>query len=120
MDLTKVYDREFYGDQQIAYNSAKYILGLISQWHKPRSVIDIGCGLGTWLKVWWELDSSIKIVGLDGNDVESNERYIPLDSYGKVDLTQDYTQSLLVASRLIAKQTGGGGVRPNARINPLN
>ena len=109
MELTKVYDREFYGDQQIAYNSAKYILGLVSQWHKPRSVIDIGCGLGTWLKVWQELDSSIKIVGLDGNDVESDERYIPLDSYGKVDLTQDYTQSLLVASRLIAKQTGGGG-----------
>ena len=74
MELTKVYDREFYGDQQIAYNSAKCILDLVSQWHKPRSVIDIGCGLGTWLKVWQELDSSIKIVGLDGNDVESNER----------------------------------------------
>lgn len=109
MELTKVYDREFYGDQQIAYNSAKCILDLVSKWHKPRSVIDIGCGLGTWLKVWQELDSSIKIVGLDGNDVESDERYIPLDSYGKVDLTQNYTQSLLVASKLISKQMGGGG-----------
>ena len=48
MELTKVYDREFYGDeyQQMRIQFCKVYFGLgISVAYKPRSVIDIGCGV---------------------------------------------------------------------------
>ena len=108
MDLTQTYNKDFYGDQQEAYKSAQKVLGLVYQAYKPSSVVDVGCGLGTWLKVWQELDSSVLIAGLDGNAVEDSERFIPKSAYAQVDLTQDYTQTL---ARAIALKSGGGQLK---------
>ena len=41
----------------------------------PKSVIDIGCGLGTWLKVLEE--NGIKdIIGVDGNHIDKSKLQI--------------------------------------------
>ncbi|ETD25724.1 hypothetical protein [Helicobacter canis] len=107
IDLIKTYDRAFYGDQQAAYNSAKQVLGIMHALYKPSSVIDVGCGLGTWLKVWQELDSSVLVAGLDGNEVGESERFIPASAYAQVDLTKDYREIFGLSSEL---KRGGGGI----------
>jgi SAM-dependent methyltransferase len=48
--------RELHGEQlseQEAANalSAERILDIVMHYHRPASVLDVGCGLGTWLKV---------------------------------------------------------------------
>ena len=42
----------------------------------PKSIIDFGCGLGTWLKVFKE-NGVNKIIGVDGSYVEKNDLLIP-------------------------------------------
>lgn len=38
------------------------------QYLKPRSVMDVGCGTGTWLKVFQELGADVK--GIDSEYVD--------------------------------------------------
>jgi SAM-dependent methyltransferase len=54
--------------QQEAQNreSALTILGIVNEYLKPQSVLDIGCGLGTWLAVARELGAG-NVHGVDGN-----------------------------------------------------
>src|SRR3954468_2995144 len=45
--------------------AAKRILGIVFEYLAPRSVLDVGCGLGTWLSVARELGAQ-DIQGIDG------------------------------------------------------
>ncbi|MCA9487692.1 MAG: methyltransferase domain-containing protein [Nanoarchaeota archaeon] len=49
-----------------SYNSAKIIVPCILKIFKPKSVVDIGCGSGTWLKVFSE-EGVKDILGVDFN-----------------------------------------------------
>lgn len=50
------YTEEFYAGQQSgSLSSAQKILPLVNELFHPESVIDIGCGVGYWLKVWQDL-----------------------------------------------------------------
>lgn len=51
--------------------SPKEIVPIIIQLFKPKSIIDVGCGIGTFLKIF-ELNGIDDIVGLDGNWVDKN------------------------------------------------
>ncbi len=45
------YDEAFYDDQgEGKLASAKVVLPILLKCYKPNSIIDVGCGLGTWLK----------------------------------------------------------------------
>ena len=46
--------------------SARRILGILQEYFAPRSVLDVGCGLGTWLAVARELGAA-EIYGVDGS-----------------------------------------------------
>lgn len=48
-----------------ALTSATVILGMLQEYHRPRSVIDIGCGRGAWLRAA-ELLGAQELKGLDG------------------------------------------------------
>ena len=52
-----IYDENFYdGQSKNSYTSAQEILKIFSNiYPNINSVIDIGCGVGTWLKVWQEI-----------------------------------------------------------------
>ncbi len=66
MPAPRPYDQAFY-DEQIAgsLGSARALLAhLASRW-KPASVLDIGCGRGTWLAAWRELGVA-DLLGVDG------------------------------------------------------
>ncbi len=64
---TKHYNKEFYGEQEdLSYNSAKILVPMINEIFHPKSVIDIGCGVGFWLKVWKEEIGITDILGVEG------------------------------------------------------
>lgn len=95
-NLDKLYDKAFYEAQmQGSYRSAREILGFMNELLGKRleSVVDVGCGVGTWLKVWQEMRQSVKIAGVDGNGVDEL-LFIPKNAYLQVDLTADFRQIL--------------------------
>ncbi|WP_179854312.1 methyltransferase domain-containing protein [Helicobacter pullorum] len=83
-----VYDEEFYRLQSDgSYKSAKEIIPFIANViPNIQSVLDVGCGVGTWLKVWQEYNKAIKIYGVDGNSVVDGF-FIDKEHYRQIDLT---------------------------------
>ena len=105
--LQTTYNNAFYEAQMDeSHISALEVLAFIkSILPTPSSVIDVGCGVGTWLKAWQELDKNIEICGIDGNCVDPTLYKIPLEKYQQVDLTQNFQKTL----EAVAAQMGGGG-----------
>jgi hypothetical protein len=61
-----LYDDGFY-ERQVSgsYRSARVFAGLIAAIFTPKSVVDFGCGRGTWLKAFKEIGATT-LVGFDG------------------------------------------------------
>ncbi len=60
------YDNEFYADQAPgSQRSANVILPLVFELNRPQSLVDVGCGIGTWLHVAKELGVPT-VLGVDG------------------------------------------------------
>ncbi len=55
--------------------SAQEIIPYLLNYIKPESIIDIGCGLGQWLKIFEERGVK-RIVGVDGNHVPKDKIFI--------------------------------------------
>lgn len=66
-------------------NSAEVIVPIIQRLLSPRSVLDVGCGLGTWLSVWRKRGVE-DLYGLDGGDVSLEKLLIPADRFQLTDL----------------------------------
>ena len=72
-----------------------------------KSVVDVGCGLGTWLAVFREQGATATL-GIDGEWIDRNHLEIPSESFMAFDLTQplrldrrfDLVVSLEVAEHL--------------------
>ena len=71
------YNEEFYKKQADgSYKSAKEIVGFIADHiFIPQSVLDVGCGVGTWLKAWREAGVP-KIKGIDGNKMPDDSLWV--------------------------------------------
>jgi SAM-dependent methyltransferase len=64
--LNKYYDRRFYEEQMTgSLLSARKYAAVLSRVLSPTSVLDVGCGRGTWLKAFVERGAK-RVVGLDG------------------------------------------------------
>jgi SAM-dependent methyltransferase len=81
-DLQDIYDDEFYKRQaDESYLSAKIVLPVVfNQVGIPKSIIDIGCGVGTWLIAAKELVPDASILGIDH----------PRDNFDKVRISREY------------------------------
>lgn len=87
--------------------SAREILPLILEFINPESVVDVGCGVGSWLLVFKELGIN-DIVGLDGDWVDEEVLLIPKENFSNIDLRKpskidkkfDLSISLEVAEHL--------------------
>jgi len=66
-------------------NSAKVIIPMVLEFLKVKSVIDIGCGLAQWLKVFQNFGIE-KIMGVDGSHVTKNDLLIKAEFFTTVDL----------------------------------
>lgn len=82
------YDNIFFGWQsQGALQSARIIVPVLLSVINPSSVIDIGCGLGAWLKVFNE--SGIKkIRGIDGPHIDKSKLLIDAEYFFVMDLSK--------------------------------
>ena len=76
--LKNIYDEQFWGPKRGNYNyrSAKIILPMIFKYYKPNSMIDIGCGLGTWLSAALELGVE-NLQGIDCNEISEDFLLVP-------------------------------------------
>lgn len=92
--------------------SAYEVLPLVINWVKPASILDIGCGTGTWLNVAKELGVS-KVLGLDTPFVNkelmliSNEEFVPTDLSKPFHINQKFDMAICleVAEHLHEKTT---------------
>lgn len=65
------------------------ILPIILEKYSPKSALDVGCGIGTWLKVIGDLGLN-DILGIDGIAIQDSELLISNDKFLQVDLCQSW------------------------------
>jgi hypothetical protein len=65
--------------------SARSVLRRLFQYIKPKSIVDVGCGLGAWLKAANELGVG-DVLGIDGDYISRDALLIPAASFQPADL----------------------------------
>jgi SAM-dependent methyltransferase len=102
------YTEDFYNlIDDSALRSAKEIVPLVMKLIQPKRVVDVGCGLGTWLSVFQEYGVE-EILGIDGDYVDGKMLKIPPEYFVRHDLVKplkieqyfDLVVSLEVAEHL--------------------
>ena len=82
------YGRNFYqGQQSGSHKSAQRIVPFVMELVKPTSVVDVGCGVGTWLSEFARAGIT-DYVGIDGAYVPRELLQIPDRHFVPADLTQ--------------------------------
>ncbi len=105
------YQNDFYSDRHdLTLSSAKETLKAFVSIYKPKSAVDVGCGVGTWLEVL-KKGGCRDILGIDSTDVP--EKYLRLNKNEfliknlehpfKVNKRYDLAISLEVAEHLSPK-----------------
>jgi 2-polyprenyl-3-methyl-5-hydroxy-6-metoxy-1,4-benzoquinol methylase len=80
------YTEEFSESQRVgSRRSAEAIVPIVLKLIQPRNVIDVGCGLGTWLSVFGQLGIE-DVFGIDGDHVDRNMLQIATERFLAVDL----------------------------------
>jgi SAM-dependent methyltransferase len=104
----KPYNQDFYEAlPEYAQLSAKEVVPLVIELIDPKSVIDVGCGLGTWLAVFQEHGIE-DFLGVDGYYIDRKMLQIPEEKFYQHDLEKpfqidkqfDLVMSLEVAEHL--------------------
>jgi SAM-dependent methyltransferase len=81
------YTEEFYRNQQRgSRRSAERVIPLILELVEAKSVVDVGCGVGTWLAVF-AAHGVTEILGIDGDYVDRGQLQIGEDRFVSHDLT---------------------------------
>lgn len=81
------YDNTFYVYQRDgSLRSAVELVSSIFEWLKPKSVLDVGCGAGAWLKAH-NLGGVFDVVGVDGEYVDRSVLLFDKNSFIARDVT---------------------------------
>lgn len=84
IDVNYVHTEEIHNTQ-----AAEAFLPTLFNFIQPASVIDVGCGTGTWLKVFKE--NGVKdIMGIDGSNVNMDLLSIPVNTFFPHDLREPF------------------------------
>jgi SAM-dependent methyltransferase len=73
------------GQRHRSLSSARRVVPILIEHLKPDSVIDVGCGVGTWLSVFSDLGIAT-VLGLDGDYVDRSTLLIDQDRFVATDL----------------------------------
>lgn len=120
------YTDDFYKSGQAgSRRSAQIILPMVLELVHPRRVVDVGCGVGTWLGVLREMGVE-DVWGMDGDYVNRDLLHFPRERFLARDLTQparceqrfDLAISVEVAEHLPA-ECAPGFVESLARLAPV-
>lgn len=107
-ELSSVYRNDWYTNQVIkSVESARIFVDAAWQYVQPRSVLDVGCGRGGWLKAWHDKGADF-VVGFDGawnkqsNMIDSSIEFKAMDLNRAFDVPHkfDLVMSLEVAEHL--------------------
>jgi SAM-dependent methyltransferase len=107
---TQFYDIIRDGSRRSAEVMAPIVVRLI----QPRSIVDVGCGDGTWLSVFAKM-GCVDILGIDGDYVDRHSLQIPNEQFRAANLSRaltvsrtfDLAMSLEVAEHLPPKSAEG-------------
>jgi len=85
---SQVYDDKFY-DLQIegSLASARTIVPLVCELFSPHTVVDVGCGLGTWLSIFKQ-HGVHRVTGIDGDYVSRKRLLIAEEEFISADVTK--------------------------------
>src|SRR5256885_5240345 len=84
---TESYSVEFFAKQRAgSYSSARAILPIVFDLISPASIVDLGCGVATWLAAAKELGVR-DILGVDGDYISRNQLSIAQECFMAADLT---------------------------------
>ncbi len=80
-----------YVHEEVVHNfsAANEMVPFIINLLEPKSVVDVGCGIGTWLKVFSDYGIN-DILGIDGNYVDKSLLKIKLETFKEFDLEKLY------------------------------
>jgi SAM-dependent methyltransferase len=85
--MSSLYSDEFYEDQAPgSARSAQVVLPMVFELLRPASMVDVGCGVGTWLRVATELGVE-RVLGIDGQYALTAGLQIPVESFVAADLS---------------------------------
>jgi 2-polyprenyl-3-methyl-5-hydroxy-6-metoxy-1,4-benzoquinol methylase len=85
---SRLYDEAFFSRHtEETVQSARIIVPHVLRKVRPRKVVDVGCALGAWLKVFAEHGAEV-IQGLDGQYVDSSKLLIGQDNFTPVNLVE--------------------------------
>lgn len=70
-----------------SFRSAKIVAPILMDLVAPISVVDVGCGVGSWLHAFAELGVE-DCLGVDGDYVDRNSLMVPSDRFRAMDLLQ--------------------------------
>jgi SAM-dependent methyltransferase len=107
-ELARAYDGVFFENQGPgSRESASVVVPLAQGLVHPESVLDVGCGVGTWVAEWASRGVT-DVLGIDGEYVEKSALQVPTANFQSVDLRKpfsigrrfDLVQSLEVAEHL--------------------
>lgn len=88
MSSKPVYTEEFYSSlYEGSLRSARAVIPHLLKIIQPASVIDVGCGLGTWLAVFKEQGIE-HVLGVDGDYVDRSKLSVPEEYFLTADLTK--------------------------------
>jgi SAM-dependent methyltransferase len=73
-------------------SSASIVAPKIMEWFAPKTVVDVGCGLGSWLKAFADLGVT-QIMGLDGQHLNRQLLCIPEQYVVEHDLEKPFPYS---------------------------
>jgi SAM-dependent methyltransferase len=90
-----VYDAAFFeGQAARSLVSARAVLSRVFPLLRPRRLLDVGCGVGTWLRAALELGAH-DVVGTDGNYVDPESLLIDRDRFIPADLATEAIPQVL-------------------------
>lgn len=94
--------------------SARIVLGPLWDWLSPRTVLDVGCGPGAWMRVASDMGAR-EVFGMDAPGIDTGASRLPPEAFREADLSQpfdlgrrfDLVVSLEVAEHLPPERAEG-------------
>lgn len=90
------YDTDFDFMKKSGYESGQKVIDLFSKYYNPKSVVDVGCGIGAWLKVWQNKGIK-KIKGYDLY-ADKEKLLIPVKDFENINLDNE-TETIKVKEK---------------------